>query len=69
MKKFWQKLFGNTTKSTEDYPRSMQDLRGGDPCWCGSGQSYRQCHRPEDRRRQKELGIGGRKKSICDAFT
>lgn len=69
MKFLWRKFFGRSSRPQGEYPRSMQDLRGGDPCWCGSDKPYRKCHRPEDRRRQKELGLGGRRKSICDAFT
>ena len=69
MTAFWRKLFVKRNRSAEDVPRTMQDLRRGDPCWCGSGRPYRKCHRPEDRRREKELGIGRRKKSFCDAFT
>ena len=67
---FIRKLFRrNQNDQTHDYPTSMQDLRGGDPCWCGSGKNYRKCHRPEDRKREKELGLNRKGKSICDAFT
>ncbi len=70
MQRFWRALFRRNRKpAAEDYPRSMQDLRGGDACWCGSGEPYRKCHRPADRKRQKELGLDRRKGSICDAFT
>jgi len=31
-------------------PSTMLDLKGGDPCWCGSGKKYRHCHRAQDRR-------------------
>lgn len=70
MKRLWRTLFERNRKTTTpDTPRSMQELRDDDPCWCGSDKSYRKCHRPEDRKRQKELGINRRKSSICDAFT
>ena len=51
------------------YPANLQDLRGGDPCWCGSGKVYRRCHRPQDRRRERDLGLNRRRRSICEAFT
>jgi hypothetical protein len=38
-------------------PDSMTDMRRSDPCWCGSGRRYASCHRKEDRRRMRELGI------------
>lgn len=64
------KLFKKLRRRIPDgYPSSMMDLRPGDPCWCGSGKSYRKCHRPDDRRREKELGLDRKGKSICDAFT
>lgn len=70
MSSFIDKIFRKKTNKTEDdHPMSMQDLRPGDPCWCGSGKSYRRCHRPEDRSREKELGLKRKGKSICDAFT
>lgn len=53
----------------ENYPASMQDLQPKDSCWCGSGKAYKKCHRPEDRRREKELGLNRKGKSLCDAFT
>jgi hypothetical protein len=63
-------LFNRKSKRAEgDYPTSMQDLRANDPCWCGSNRPYRKCHRPEDRNREKELGLRRKGKSICDAFT
>ncbi len=63
-------LFHRKSKRAEgDYPTSMQDLRANDPCWCGSDRPYRKCHRPEDRKREKELGLHRKGKSICDAFT
>jgi len=68
MKQFLKKLFFHERGRT-DYPNNMQDLRGGDPCWCGSGKSYRRCHRREDRKPEKELGLNRRGKSICDEFT
>ncbi len=37
-------------------PKSMTDLRKNDPCWCGSGNKYKYCHRREDQRRLAELG-------------
>ena len=40
-----------------ELPDSLTDLRGSDPCWCGSGRKYARCHRPEDRRCMRELGI------------
>lgn len=70
MKRFWQTLLRRNEKTEPgDYPRSMQDLRGGDPCWCGKDKLYRKCHRPEDRKREKELGLERRKGTICEAFT
>lgn len=56
-------------KSEGGYPTSMQDLQANDPCWCGSDKPYRRCHRPEDRRSEKEFGLHRKGKSICDAFT
>jgi uncharacterized protein YecA (UPF0149 family) len=47
----------------------MQDLQTNDPCWCGSGKTYRTCHRPEDRQREKALGLNRKGKSLSDAFT
>jgi hypothetical protein len=49
------KLFRRETRA--ELPDSLVDLRGSDPCWCGSGRKYARCHRPEDRRRMRELGI------------
>jgi hypothetical protein len=70
MKRFWQTLLTRNKKAaSRDYPRSMLDLRGGDPCWCGKDKPYRKCHRPEDRNREKELGLNRRKGTICEAFT
>jgi hypothetical protein len=70
MKQLWHALFRRSMSNKPgDYPRSMQELRAADPCWCGSGNPYRACHRPQDRSREKELGITRRKGSICDAFT
>mgnify|MGYP001378756088 CR=1 FL=1 len=70
MKHLWRTLFARDQKAaTHKTPRSMQELRGGDLCWCGSEKPYRKCHRPEDRKRQKELGINRRKSATCDAFT
>jgi hypothetical protein len=70
MKRFWKTLLTRNKKSApSDYPRSMLDLRGGDPCWCGKDKPYRKCHRPEDRKREKELGLDSRKGTICEALT
>ncbi|MBW2689815.1 MAG: hypothetical protein JRC99_07795 [Deltaproteobacteria bacterium] len=70
MKRFWRTLLTRKEKTApRDYPRSMQDLRGGDPCWCGKDKPYRKCHRPEDRKREKELGLDRRKGTISEAFT
>lgn len=69
MKRLLSRLLTGNKPEPDSYPRSMQDLRGSDPCWCGSGKSYRRCHRPEDRRREKELGIDRGKNPGCDAFT
>ncbi|SHJ89399.1 SEC-C motif-containing protein [Malonomonas rubra DSM 5091] len=69
MKPFWKKLLTrNKQATTEDYPRSMLDLQGSDPCWCGSGKAYRKCHRPADRKRAKELGLDRSKGTISEAF-
>jgi hypothetical protein len=70
MNTFINWLFNRKNKRTEgDYPTRMQDLRANDPCWCDSGIPYRKCHRPEDRKREKDLGQHRKGKSICDAFT
>lgn len=70
LKRIWKTLFRrNDNIAPQAYPCSMQDLRGGDLCWCGSGKQYRKCHRSEDRRREKELGIKRRKGTIYEAFT
>ncbi len=63
IKRLWETLLKrNENVEAQEYPRSMLDLRGGDPCWCGSAKKYRKCHRPEDRKRGKELlgaGLAG----------
>ena len=70
MKRFWGKLLRRNEKTAPgECPRSMLDLRGGDPGWCGKNKPYRKCHRPEDRKREKELGLDHRKGTICEAFT
>ncbi|WP_429885772.1 SEC-C metal-binding domain-containing protein [Geoalkalibacter halelectricus] len=50
-----RKLFGR--KMSGDLPDSLTDLGRSDPCWCGSGKNYGSCHRKEDRRRLRELGL------------
>jgi len=47
-------------ENRNELPDSMLDLRGSDPCWCGSGRKYARCHRPEDRRMQRKLGISSK---------
>jgi len=70
MKRLTNWLLSKNIKKTEsDYPTSMQELRANGPCWCGSDKPYRKCHRPEDRKREKALGLDRKGKSICDAFT
>lgn len=44
-------------KPRREYPLSLTALRRSDPCWCGSGRRYARCHRREDRRRLRELGL------------
>jgi len=39
-------------------PSRMMDLKGGDPCWCGSARKYKHCHRADDRRRLREACRG-----------
>lgn len=53
------KRLGGYGKAEGELPTNMNDLRGGDPCWCGSGKSYRRCHRGWDRRKLKEACQGG----------
>jgi uncharacterized protein YecA (UPF0149 family) len=31
-------------------PKSAMDLRRNDPCWCGSGKKYKNCHYESDRK-------------------
>jgi hypothetical protein len=63
-------LFSRKNKRAEgNEPTCMQDLRANDPCWCGSDRPYLKCHRAEDRKREKQLGLHRKGKSICDAFT
>lgn len=70
MKRLTNWLISKNIKKTEsDYPTSMQELRTNGPCWCGSDKPYRRCHRSEDRKREKELGLDRKGKSIGDAFT
>jgi hypothetical protein len=58
-------LFNRKSRRAEgDYPASMHN----DSCWSGSGKAYLVCHRPEDRQREKELGLDRKGKSLCDAF-
>ncbi|KIH77266.1 SEC-C motif-containing protein [Geoalkalibacter ferrihydriticus] len=46
-------------KDSASLPDSLTELRKTDPCWCGSDRTYGSCHRKEDRRRLRELGISG----------
>ena len=70
MKRFWGTLLRRNGKTAPgEFPRTMLDLRGSDPCWCGKDKPYRKCHRPEDRKREKELGLDRRKGTLCEAFT
>ena len=50
-----------------DLPGSMQQLRGGDPCWCGSGKKYRFCHRRSDRQELKKA-LKNTTVNPCNAF-
>ncbi len=69
MWKSWRSIFKKRpTDATLEYPSSMLDLGANSPCWCGSEKPYKKCHRPEDRRREKELGINRKRTSICEAF-
>ncbi len=47
-------------------PETMTELKGSDPCWCGSAKRYRSCHRREDRRRFR---AAGGKKIASSPFT
>jgi len=58
-----------SNRSKAGDPTSMQDLQANDACWCGSDKPYRKCHWSEDRKREKDLGLSRKSKSICDAFT
>lgn len=49
-------LFRHKNKSAIS-PDSMTDLRRSDPCWCGSGRNYGKCHRKDDLKRMRALGI------------
>ncbi|WP_442900262.1 SEC-C domain-containing protein [Geoalkalibacter sp.] len=44
-------------KKSSELPDSLTKLRPGDPCWCGSERTYARCHRREDRRIMRALGI------------
>lgn len=69
MASFWSRLLRRFVRPRA-YPTNLQDLRRRDPCWCGSGKTYGRCHRRQDRRRERELGLNRRRRrSICDAFT
>lgn len=50
--------FRNKDDSLRRVPSSLQDLKSGDPCWCGSGKRYRKCHRADDQRRLREACRG-----------
>jgi len=41
----------NSGKSKPEPVRTMHDLGRNDPCWCGSGKKYKQCHLKSDRSR------------------
>jgi preprotein translocase subunit SecA len=34
--------------------RKAQNIGRNDPCWCGSGKKYKQCHYKEDRKKQQQ---------------
>jgi hypothetical protein len=40
----------------EDVPEMIDLLRRNSPCWCGSGDKYKRCHRLADREGYKETG-------------
>lgn len=42
----WKKLFGGDKQP----PEAAKVLSRNAPCWCGSGQKYKQCHFESDRR-------------------
>jgi uncharacterized protein YecA (UPF0149 family) len=41
----FDKLFGINRPSIEDLSRN-------DPCWCGSGKKYKQCHLERDKQQK-----------------
>ncbi len=41
---FLKKLFSPRTP-----PESARNMRRNEPCWCGSGKKYKQCHYEADR--------------------
>lgn len=53
----WLKRLFRCRRETNSTADSMTDLRRIDPCWCGSGRRYGQCHRKEDLKRMRALGI------------
>ncbi len=42
---FWKKLFSNPDAP----PQEARTMSRNAPCWCGSGQKYKQCHLERDR--------------------
>ncbi len=42
---FWKKLFSSDTPP----PELARNMSRNAPCWCGSGQKYKQCHLEKDR--------------------
>ncbi len=42
---FWKKLFSGETPP----PEKARNMSRNAPCWCGSGQKYKQCHLEKDR--------------------
>ena len=47
--KFLQKLFGDVSRRNAP-PEEARTLGRNRPCWCGSGEKYKRCHREADAR-------------------
>lgn len=53
----WLKRLFRVRRDPNTTAESMMDLRRSDPCWCGSGRRYGKCHRKEDLKSMRALGI------------
>jgi preprotein translocase subunit SecA len=52
---------GTAGESTPEPARAQRDIGRNDPCWCGSGKKYKDCHWRSDRRKAvPTAGRGGR---------